>query len=131
MGFASDDELSLHDLARWREVEFPGTNPQVAALGLATSGWRSEINLWADEIDGRPSYPHPDEEAAYLPRPAPFACPWRGLFARLLQGFNLVLIALGDAPASAWSIAGSVAGLIGGVVSGWFGLRHTRHCEAC
>lgn len=36
MGFVSDDELSLHDLARWRELEFPGTNAQVSALGMAT-----------------------------------------------------------------------------------------------
>jgi CubicO group peptidase (beta-lactamase class C family) len=36
MGFTSDDELSLHDLEQWRELEFPGTNAQVSALGLAT-----------------------------------------------------------------------------------------------
>jgi CubicO group peptidase (beta-lactamase class C family) len=36
MGFASDDELRSHDLALWRELEFPGTNGQVSALGLAT-----------------------------------------------------------------------------------------------
>jgi CubicO group peptidase (beta-lactamase class C family) len=36
MGFASDDELGCHDLERWRELEFPGTNGQVSALGLAT-----------------------------------------------------------------------------------------------
>jgi CubicO group peptidase (beta-lactamase class C family) len=36
MGFTSDDELGSHDLARWRELEFPGTNAQVSALGMAT-----------------------------------------------------------------------------------------------
>ncbi|BBZ71067.1 serine hydrolase domain-containing protein [Mycobacterium paraseoulense] len=36
MGFAPDDELGSHDLALWRELEFPGTNGQVSALGLAT-----------------------------------------------------------------------------------------------
>jgi len=36
MGFASDDELGSHDLALWRELEFPGNNGQVSALGLAT-----------------------------------------------------------------------------------------------
>ncbi|OBG63642.1 MULTISPECIES: serine hydrolase domain-containing protein [unclassified Mycobacterium] len=36
MGFAPDDELGSHDLRLWRELEFPGTNGQVSALGLAT-----------------------------------------------------------------------------------------------
>jgi CubicO group peptidase (beta-lactamase class C family) len=36
MGFASDDEVGSNDLERWREFEFPGTNGQVSALGLAT-----------------------------------------------------------------------------------------------
>jgi CubicO group peptidase (beta-lactamase class C family) len=36
MGFLSSDELSVHDLERWRELEFPGTNAQVSALGVAT-----------------------------------------------------------------------------------------------
>ncbi|BBY01776.1 serine hydrolase domain-containing protein [Mycobacterium seoulense] len=36
MGFAPDDELGSHDLSLWRELEFPGTNGQVSALGLAT-----------------------------------------------------------------------------------------------
>ncbi|MDD4868489.1 MAG: serine hydrolase, partial [Mycobacterium sp.] len=36
MGFASDDELGSHDLQLWRQLEFPGTNGQVSALGLAT-----------------------------------------------------------------------------------------------
>lgn len=36
MGFAPDDELGSHDLQLWRELEFPGTNGQVTALGLAT-----------------------------------------------------------------------------------------------
>jgi CubicO group peptidase (beta-lactamase class C family) len=36
MGFAPDDELGSHDLALWRQLEFPGTNAQVSALGLAT-----------------------------------------------------------------------------------------------
>src|ERR1700756_1052786 len=35
MGFASDDELGSHDLTLWRQLEFPGTNGQVSALGLA------------------------------------------------------------------------------------------------
>ncbi|MFZ1177605.1 MAG: serine hydrolase domain-containing protein, partial [Mycobacterium sp.] len=35
MGFAPDDELGSHDLRLWRELEFPGTNGQVSALGLA------------------------------------------------------------------------------------------------
>jgi CubicO group peptidase (beta-lactamase class C family) len=36
MGFAPDDELGSNDLQLWRELEFPGTNGQVSALGLAT-----------------------------------------------------------------------------------------------
>jgi len=36
MGFAPDDELGSHDLELWRRLEFPGTNGQVSALGLAT-----------------------------------------------------------------------------------------------
>ncbi|MGH3556823.1 MAG: serine hydrolase domain-containing protein [Mycobacterium sp.] len=36
MGFAPDDEVGSNDLQLWREVEFPGTNGQVSALGLAT-----------------------------------------------------------------------------------------------
>jgi CubicO group peptidase (beta-lactamase class C family) len=36
MGFAPDDELESNDLELWRELEFPGTNAQVSALGLAT-----------------------------------------------------------------------------------------------
>ena len=36
MGFAPDDELGSNDLELWRELEFPGTNGQVSALGLAT-----------------------------------------------------------------------------------------------
>lgn len=36
MGFAPDDEVSSYDLTRWRALEFPGTNGQVSALGLAT-----------------------------------------------------------------------------------------------
>jgi CubicO group peptidase (beta-lactamase class C family) len=36
MGFASDDELSSNNLTLWRELEFPGTNAHVSALGLAT-----------------------------------------------------------------------------------------------
>lgn len=36
MGFAPDDELGSHDLELWRQLEFPGTNGQVSALGLAT-----------------------------------------------------------------------------------------------
>ena len=36
MGFAPDDEVGSNDLELWREVEFPGTNAQVSALGLAT-----------------------------------------------------------------------------------------------
>jgi CubicO group peptidase (beta-lactamase class C family) len=36
MGFASDDEIGANDLQLWRELEFPGTNGQVSALGLAT-----------------------------------------------------------------------------------------------
>jgi CubicO group peptidase (beta-lactamase class C family) len=36
MGFASDDAVGSNDLQLWRELEFPGTNGQVSALGLAT-----------------------------------------------------------------------------------------------
>jgi len=36
MGFAPDDELGSNDLQLWRQLEFPGTNAQVSALGLAT-----------------------------------------------------------------------------------------------
>ncbi|SOJ56280.1 Esterase EstB [Mycobacterium simulans] len=36
MGFAPDDELGSNDLTLWRQLEFPGTNGQVSALGLAT-----------------------------------------------------------------------------------------------
>jgi len=36
MGFSPDDEVSSYDLDLWRRLEFPGTNAQVSALGLAT-----------------------------------------------------------------------------------------------
>jgi CubicO group peptidase (beta-lactamase class C family) len=36
MGFVPDDELGSNNLELWRELEFPGTNGQVSALGLAT-----------------------------------------------------------------------------------------------
>ncbi len=36
MGWAPDDEVSSYDLDLWRALEFPGTNAQVSALGLAT-----------------------------------------------------------------------------------------------
>lgn len=36
MGFAPGDELGSNDLQLWRQIEFPGTNGQVSALGLAT-----------------------------------------------------------------------------------------------
>jgi CubicO group peptidase (beta-lactamase class C family) len=36
MGFAPDDDLDANDLQLWRQLEFPGTNGQVSALGLAT-----------------------------------------------------------------------------------------------
>ncbi|GLE51285.1 serine hydrolase domain-containing protein [Mycobacterium montefiorense] len=36
MGFAPDDEVGSYDLELWRRLEFPGTNGQVSALGLAT-----------------------------------------------------------------------------------------------
>ncbi|MEZ0364345.1 serine hydrolase domain-containing protein [Mycobacterium sp. pUA109] len=36
MGFAPDDELGSNNLELWRQLEFPGTNAQVSALGLAT-----------------------------------------------------------------------------------------------
>lgn len=36
MGFTPDDEIATNDLTLWRQLEFPGTNAQVSALGLAT-----------------------------------------------------------------------------------------------
>ncbi|OBJ72328.1 serine hydrolase domain-containing protein [Mycobacterium sp. 1274756.6] len=36
MGFAPDDEIATNDLELWRALEFPGTNAQVSALGMAT-----------------------------------------------------------------------------------------------
>ena len=36
MGFIPDDDLDSNDLQLWRQLEFPGTNAQVSALGLAT-----------------------------------------------------------------------------------------------
>lgn len=36
MGFLADDDLDTEDLQRWRQLEFPGTNAQVSALGMAT-----------------------------------------------------------------------------------------------
>lgn len=36
MGFAPDDEIATNDLTLWRQLEFPGTNGQVSALGTAT-----------------------------------------------------------------------------------------------
>ncbi|HEX7322786.1 MAG TPA: serine hydrolase domain-containing protein [Mycobacterium sp.] len=36
MGFAPDDEVGSNNLELWRQLEFPGTNAQVSALGLAT-----------------------------------------------------------------------------------------------
>ena len=36
MGFLSDDDLDTENLQLWRQLEFPGTNGQVSALGLAT-----------------------------------------------------------------------------------------------
>jgi CubicO group peptidase (beta-lactamase class C family) len=36
MGFAPDDDLDTENLHLWRQLEFPGTNGQVSALGLAT-----------------------------------------------------------------------------------------------
>jgi len=36
MGFAPADELGNHDMQLWRQLEFPGTNGLVSALGLAT-----------------------------------------------------------------------------------------------
>jgi CubicO group peptidase (beta-lactamase class C family) len=36
MGFAPADELANHNIRLWRQLEFPGTNGQVSALGLAT-----------------------------------------------------------------------------------------------
>lgn len=37
MGFAPDDELGSNDLQLWRQIEFPGTNGQVSALGRRRS----------------------------------------------------------------------------------------------
>ncbi|MBS9533416.1 beta-lactamase family protein [Mycobacterium sp. M1] len=36
MGFTPDDEIATNDLTLWRQLEFPGTNAQVSALGMAT-----------------------------------------------------------------------------------------------
>lgn len=36
MGFLPDDDLDTENLQLWRQLEFPGTNGQVSALGLAT-----------------------------------------------------------------------------------------------
>ncbi len=36
MGFAPADELANNDMQLWRQLEFPGTNGLVSALGLAT-----------------------------------------------------------------------------------------------
>lgn len=36
MGFLNDDQLGNENLHLWRELEFPGTNAQVSALGMAT-----------------------------------------------------------------------------------------------
>ncbi len=53
MGFAGDDELSSHDLELWRRLEFPGTNAQVSALGLATfyNALAQEKLLSAEHMD--------------------------------------------------------------------------------
>ncbi|MDT5203376.1 MAG: hypothetical protein QOD34_12 [Mycobacterium sp.] len=53
MGFAADDEVSSHDLDLWRELEFPGTNAQVSALGLATfyNALAQEKLLSRDQMD--------------------------------------------------------------------------------
>ena len=53
MGFAADDEVSSHDLNLWRELEFPGTNAQVSALGLATfyNALAQEKLLSRDQMD--------------------------------------------------------------------------------
>jgi CubicO group peptidase (beta-lactamase class C family) len=53
MGFAPDDELGSHDLELWRELEFPGTNGQVSALGLATfyNAMAQEKLLSRDHMD--------------------------------------------------------------------------------
>ena len=53
MGFAADDEVSSHDLDLWRELEFPGTNAQVSALGLATfyNALAQEELLSRDQMD--------------------------------------------------------------------------------
>lgn len=36
LGFLPDDDMSFHDVRRWRALEFPGTNAHVSALGMAT-----------------------------------------------------------------------------------------------
>ncbi|RUP03662.1 MAG: class A beta-lactamase-related serine hydrolase [Mycobacterium sp.] len=36
MGFLADDDLDTENLYLWRQLEFPGTNAQVSALGMAT-----------------------------------------------------------------------------------------------
>jgi CubicO group peptidase (beta-lactamase class C family) len=36
MGFLGDDDLDTENLQLWRQLEFPGTNAQVSALGMAT-----------------------------------------------------------------------------------------------
>ncbi len=36
MGFLADDDLDTENLQLWRQLEFPGTNGQVSALGMAT-----------------------------------------------------------------------------------------------
>ncbi|OBK19521.1 serine hydrolase domain-containing protein [Mycobacterium asiaticum] len=36
MGFLADDDLDTENLQLWRQLEFPGTNAQVSALGMAT-----------------------------------------------------------------------------------------------
>lgn len=36
MGFLADDDLDTENLRLWRQLEFPGTNAQVSALGMAT-----------------------------------------------------------------------------------------------
>ncbi|KQH79325.1 esterase [Mycobacterium gordonae] len=36
MGFLADDDLDTENLHLWRQLEFPGTNAQVSALGMAT-----------------------------------------------------------------------------------------------
>lgn len=53
MGFAPDDELGSNNLQLWRESEFPGTNGQVSALGLATfyNALAQEKLLTRDHMD--------------------------------------------------------------------------------